>query len=357
MKDRKKLSVVDRPAETSSRYPFPYPYGWFQVSFSNELKKGQVKNIHYFGRDWVLWRDMAGIAHVSDPICPHLGTHLGHGGTVEGNLLVCPYHGWKFAPSGELAEVPWSPCFKRKLILKQYEVCERNELIWLWYHPAERPPEWELPEVPQYHEPNYLGPLQPTWTIKTCWQEMTENESDLSHFALTHQEAYPCIMDRFELDGHTMKVLRLHWHRLPTGVVPIEIEQDNYGPGMVATKFRSPQVRDCLVSGITPIDLETVSLRGNLKYHKPRWRDRILARLILRKSMRTLIGEAVVRQLDEDIEIWENKQYFERPPLAPEYDRFIPKLRKWCHQFYYEWQQEDGNESSDRSDLRVLVRS
>ena len=39
----------------------------------------------------------AGVLHA---FCPHLGTHLGHGGTVQGNNIVCPYHSWEFDADG-----------------------------------------------------------------------------------------------------------------------------------------------------------------------------------------------------------------------------------------------------------------
>ena len=33
-----------------------YPRGWFAVSFSDELKPGDVKPLKYFGKDLVIWR-------------------------------------------------------------------------------------------------------------------------------------------------------------------------------------------------------------------------------------------------------------------------------------------------------------
>ncbi|MFN2425072.1 MAG: Rieske 2Fe-2S domain-containing protein, partial [Candidatus Binatia bacterium] len=70
---------------TSPRYPMtPFPDGWFQVAYSDELEAGQVEPLHYFGRDYVLFRGADGEARVFDAFCPHLGAHLGYGGMVEG---------------------------------------------------------------------------------------------------------------------------------------------------------------------------------------------------------------------------------------------------------------------------------
>ena len=43
----------------------------------------------------------------------------------------------------------------------------------------------------------------------------------------------------------------------------------------------------------------------------------------------------VSRQLEEDIPIWENKIYLDRPALC-DGDGPIGSFRKWCKQFYVE---------------------
>jgi phenylpropionate dioxygenase-like ring-hydroxylating dioxygenase large terminal subunit len=64
--------------DSGSRFPFtPYPEGWFVVSFSEDLRPGELRPIHVFGRQLVLFRTASGQAVVSDAFCPHLGAHLG----------------------------------------------------------------------------------------------------------------------------------------------------------------------------------------------------------------------------------------------------------------------------------------
>jgi nitrite reductase (NADH) small subunit len=43
-----------------------------------------------------------------DNVCLHMGGPLGQG-TIEGNKLVCPWHGWEYDPkTGELCDDPKS---------------------------------------------------------------------------------------------------------------------------------------------------------------------------------------------------------------------------------------------------------
>jgi phenylpropionate dioxygenase-like ring-hydroxylating dioxygenase large terminal subunit len=65
------------------------PFGWYFVAYSDELDVGDVKSLHYFGRDLVLFRNESGQAGVLDAYCPHMGAHLGEGGVVDGDSLRC----------------------------------------------------------------------------------------------------------------------------------------------------------------------------------------------------------------------------------------------------------------------------
>ena len=54
----------------------------------------------------VLWRDGDGAAR-QRRVLPHLGAHFGYGGHVNGNDIVCPFHGWRFDCDGP--QPPSSP--------------------------------------------------------------------------------------------------------------------------------------------------------------------------------------------------------------------------------------------------------
>src|SRR5882672_5253520 len=108
------------------RCPLPIPLGWFFVGYSEELPAGELRSIEYFGQEWILFRNQAGEAGVVDPYCPHLGAHLGHGGKVDGDSLVCPFHNWAYNPKGWCTRIPYAkvlpPVTKRQPILQALPV-------------------------------------------------------------------------------------------------------------------------------------------------------------------------------------------------------------------------------------------
>ena len=64
------------------------PTGWFQVAWSTDLEVGDVRPLHYFGTDLVMFRGLDDAVHVLDAHCQHLGADLSHGGcVVEGGSV------------------------------------------------------------------------------------------------------------------------------------------------------------------------------------------------------------------------------------------------------------------------------
>src|SRR3954468_13984895 len=126
-----------------ARFPFPIPFGWFQVGFPGDLAPGEVTALEYWGRELVLWRDAAGAFHLQDAYCPHLGAHLAYGGTVDGDALQCPFHGRRLDGAGVGQKLPYRQRTNRKAKLRTYPVIERNGFVLAWYHPDGIEPQWE----------------------------------------------------------------------------------------------------------------------------------------------------------------------------------------------------------------------
>jgi 3-ketosteroid 9alpha-monooxygenase subunit A len=93
-----------------------YPRGWFVVSFSDELKVGDVHTLNYFGKKYALYRGDDGVPRIMDAYCPHLGGSLARG-KVNGDSLVCPFHAWRFGPDGKCNHIPYSARIPGKAVV------------------------------------------------------------------------------------------------------------------------------------------------------------------------------------------------------------------------------------------------
>ena len=82
-----------------TRFPFGIPQGWYAVATSDELSVGRIVTRRYFEREIVLFRTPGGVS-IIDAHCPHMGAHLGRVGRIDGNVLRCGFHGFRFDGSG-----------------------------------------------------------------------------------------------------------------------------------------------------------------------------------------------------------------------------------------------------------------
>ena len=171
----------------------PIPFGWFALANARDLAPGDVRPLFFFDEHLVLFRTEDGEAHVTGAFCPHLGAHLGHGGTIEGNALVCPFHGWRFDGAGACVGVPYARSMPPRATvgacLRSYPVLERNRMIWAWYHPRRVPPLFDLDVVPELDDPDWSEPDCYEWEVETPIQEAGENAVDVAHFVTVHGAA------------------------------------------------------------------------------------------------------------------------------------------------------------------------
>ena len=164
-----------------------YPRGWFAVGVTSELDVGDVMPARYFGQELVLVRTAEGRATLFDAYCPHLGAHLGHGGSVEGENLVCPFHGWRFGTDGACSGMPYGKRIPAAAKTKSWPVLEQNGVIYAWFDPDDAAPTYDMK---CFDDSNWTPMVSKRWLIKGHSQEVCENSVDYSHFRFIHNSSH-----------------------------------------------------------------------------------------------------------------------------------------------------------------------
>jgi nitrite reductase/ring-hydroxylating ferredoxin subunit len=302
-------------------FPFPVPYGWFSLGRLDELPTPEVSPLGAFGQELVLWRDCDRQYHLADAWCPHLGAHLGHGGRVEEDCLVCPFHEWSYDATGHNVAIPYANRPNRKARLRTYATSQRNGHLLAWYHPdPDVEPMWEVPEaLPE--EPVECRRFDRQ--VRTGWQEIAENSVDMSHFRSVHGMSQVGEVGDLQIEGPYRRVRSSQSFHTPRGEFEGQIESNSYGPGMGVVHFTLVGTVT-LISATTPIERDLVDVRFTM-YHKTG--DEMAAKIGLAFSAE------VERQFDQDIPIWEHKRFQPSPALAPS-EKPITEFRKWAKQFY-----------------------
>jgi cholesterol 7-dehydrogenase len=95
-----------------------------------------VRQAHILGIDLAVFRTADGQLGVIDAYCPHLGANLAAGGVVDGNTLICPFHGWEFDCEGACVRIPYAKDTTKipsEARVKKYTSMEINDQILFWY--------------------------------------------------------------------------------------------------------------------------------------------------------------------------------------------------------------------------------
>lgn len=307
------------------RIPLPFPVGWFCVGEDSALAPGALERVRAFGQELILWKGEDGQAHLNEAYCPHLGAHLGYGGRVEGNTLRCPFHGWKFDGEGRCVEIPYAKRIPPKAAVASWPVVVRNGLIFTWYDPTGGAPRWEVPEVPEWGSDAWTEPQTRSFEVRTHAQEMAENTVDSVHFKFVH--GTPKIPEmKAEIQGHEFHAFQGLTFKTRDGEKLGRVDIHLHGPGVGITRFQGIVETLLLITGI-PIEAELhrTTIRFIIK--------KIDGSEAATRGVAKAFVEEITRQYNQDIPIWENKRFLEKPMLC-DGDGPIPLLRRYYKQFY-----------------------
>jgi 3-ketosteroid 9alpha-monooxygenase subunit A len=194
----------------------------------------------------------------------------------------------------------------------------------VWHHPEGEAPTWEVPQVPEYGDDLWTPYNRRFWRIRAHNQEMAENQVDRAHFRYVHG-ALTVPESTAEADGPCMRVHSVMKMGTPMGPVDGTITSEAWGFGFGTVRFGGI-VDTVLVTSVTPIEGEYVDVRFSFSVKKLGDADST------RGVGKALIAD-IDKQMGEDIPIWENKKFLERPMLC-DGDGPIGTFRNWCNQFY-----------------------
>lgn len=325
--------------------PFTWrPTGWFQVLWSGELGVGEVRPMQWFGQHLVAYRDEGGVAHVLDAHCPHLGAHLGFGGTVKGECVICPYHGWGWGPDGMNQFIPYEDRPNRSQGLRVWPVKEQCGIIFMWQHPEGLPPSWDLPTVfdafpnqPATEDDYYRAypELTDRWEREPIHPQIPmENAPDGIHFRYVHSATVDPVLIDFEVGKETFRT-HIGW---PVPAADggtrnaLEVRNVNFGVGGTYSIFSGAGTAYRLALFTTPVDNTCSTMFYSIWW--PRGEDRT------GEAVPSEIGDRVRRTYlqtpEQDYIIWRNQIYIEHPALAQRDARPYKALRTWAKQFYDE---------------------
>ncbi len=313
------MTIVEACESTTNTTP-DFPMGWYSVERSHLLAIGEVKPVKAFDREMVLYRTRSGRPVLQDAFCPHLGAHLGHEGRVVGESIRCPFHGWQFGVDGNCEKIPYCDEIPERARIRTWPVAEKNGEIYIWFHPENSEPQWDLPDLPELEDPNWTTARYTEHLVPAHVQDICENSCDPVHFRYVHsQTTIPKSTVTIDDDGRTMHLRA----EAMEGEYPHSLHAITFSPGfaLVRTSY-GPGAQMIMYNSAQPLSRHETFMRWTL---------------CVRKEIEDEAGDDVMKGiidgLSDDYPIWANKVHKRRPVFCKG-DETLVTFRKWVRQFY-----------------------
>lgn len=175
----------------------PYPQGqiganyprnqWWVIATAAEITREPLQR-WALDLPVVLYRREDGRPVALDDRCPHRWAPLSKG-WLEGDELVCGYHGLRFAPEGQCVKVPTQATVPAKACVHAYPLIERGPFVWIWTGDPTRATESQPPAI-DWTESAGWSKLGGYMAAECNYMLLKENVLDLTHFGYVHRNTF-----------------------------------------------------------------------------------------------------------------------------------------------------------------------
>jgi phenylpropionate dioxygenase-like ring-hydroxylating dioxygenase large terminal subunit len=308
------------------------PNQWYAVLESDEVKPGRPVGVTRMGERLVFWRDTHGRVNCLRDLCPHRGAALGLG-TVEGDLIACPFHGFQYDASGQCRLVPANgklAPFPKQLKAGHYPTHERDGFIFTFWGEA---PEDLAP--PRYFD-DLAGMVSASVRVvwKAHYSRAIENQLDVAHLPFVHHDTIGrggrTVVDGpfLEWDGPDMFYLYV-FNRLDDGTPPRRPEELSKPDSSFWLEFIFPNLwqnhlgsQARVVVAFAPVDADhtLMYLRFYQSFVQAPVLDRLVARLAMPYNLRILRQDQQVVETQlparSELKLGEKLVQADRPIIA-----------------------------------------
>ena len=158
---------------------------WYIAAFAKEVSRELMART-ILGKSLVFYRKEDGTPVALSNRCAHRSFPLAKS-TLEGDTIVCGYHGLRYNEQGECVEVPsQSSC--NGISIKNYALVEMGPVIWIWMGEASEADSATIPDMPMLGEgwktsEDYMD-------LKASYVYLHENLLDLTHLSFLHAKTF-----------------------------------------------------------------------------------------------------------------------------------------------------------------------
>lgn len=204
---------------------------WYVAGLSGDFTR-ELRERTLLETTVLMYRKLDGTPVIMNNRCPHRSFPLSKG-RLEGDSVVCGYHGMVFNATGQCTAMPSLANAPTHARIQGYPVRERGPLVWVWMGDASAADESLIPDTSWLDSPDWTT-VGGQFRIKTNYVAMHENLLDQTHFGILHAGAvgtpeYARSELQTRTEGDRVHIARALRNSPPPGIyaVPMKLEGKN----------------------------------------------------------------------------------------------------------------------------------
>jgi phenylpropionate dioxygenase-like ring-hydroxylating dioxygenase large terminal subunit len=161
---------------------------WYVAATSDEIGTAPLGR-RLLGEDVVLWRSSNGNVNAFENRCAHRAFPLSHS-TVQGDQLVCGYHGCTYDADGKCVHTPAQPQVPTGMRVRVFPIIERKPFIWIWLGPPGAAAGAQPPNMKWINDPAWTT-FPSAWQVNANYLMVHEHYLDFSYATVLHRRDVP----------------------------------------------------------------------------------------------------------------------------------------------------------------------
>ena len=165
---------------------------WYVAATCDEIAESPLGR-RLLGEEVVLWRGAGGRAAAFVDRCAHRAFPLSHS-SVDGDRLVCGYHGCTYDSDGRCVHIPSQPQVPTGMRVRVFPVLEQPPFVWIWLGKPAAAAGSEPPRIPWINDPMWAT-FASAWRVSANYMMVHEHYLDFSYAPILHRRDVPLEID------------------------------------------------------------------------------------------------------------------------------------------------------------------
>jgi phenylpropionate dioxygenase-like ring-hydroxylating dioxygenase large terminal subunit len=161
---------------------------WYVAAICDEITASPLGR-RLLGKDVVLWRGTSGGVTAFENRCAHRAFPLSHS-TVDGDRLVCGYHGCTYDTDGKCVHTPTQSQVPTGMRVPVFPVLEEPPFVWIWLGPPAAAAGSQPPKMTWVNDPAW-STFASAWQVNANYMMIHEHYLDFSYAPILHRRDIP----------------------------------------------------------------------------------------------------------------------------------------------------------------------